>query len=217
MSTTPPAFLAWLEAHGVERGLPASGRWPGARLFAAQPVAPHPRDLPSRPDVDVGLPGRAGLAAQPRSCPGSITPGCGSTAWRGLGLVLRARAAAARCACAWARLYRDDPPTGRPFIPRALPVRPAAAARVAEGPGRVRARACPLPPWTGSARLRWRARSRLCASSTPPTRRWAALFPRAFEDADQMEGLLARVPRRRGAAGPGARMAGAAWRARCRG
>jgi hypothetical protein len=46
-----PAFLAWLDVHGVERGLPAAVVAGARRIFAARPVARIREIYRSRPDV----------------------------------------------------------------------------------------------------------------------------------------------------------------------
>lgn len=55
-----PAFLAWLEAHGVERGLPAPALARVRRVFAARPVERIREIYRSRPDVASAYPDALG-------------------------------------------------------------------------------------------------------------------------------------------------------------
>lgn len=60
-----PAFLAWLEAHGVERGLPASALARVRNVFAARPVARIREIYRSRPDVASAYPDALGSPPSP--------------------------------------------------------------------------------------------------------------------------------------------------------
>src|SRR5438034_6302282 len=60
-----PAFLAWLEAHGVERGLPAPALAQARRVFAARPAARIREIYKSRPDVMSAYPDALGWPPSP--------------------------------------------------------------------------------------------------------------------------------------------------------
>jgi hypothetical protein len=60
-----PGFLAWLEAHGVERGLPAPALAQARRLFAAHPVARIREIYRSRPDVMSAYPDALAVPSSP--------------------------------------------------------------------------------------------------------------------------------------------------------
>jgi glycosyltransferase involved in cell wall biosynthesis len=187
-----PAFLAWLEAHGVERGLPASAVVRARRLFAAHPVARIREIYRSRPDVMSAYPD--GLAWPPR--PGFVS-------WlhqsglreHGVGedsVLFFERAQQQHVCLRVDALYRDNAewqalhplglsPFGRQGLLEWLkgPEGSPAGLSLATVD-----RLCPPALESPLEALR-----QLHAADAEV----GALFPRAFEDADQMEGLLSRI------------------------
>jgi len=189
-----PAFLAWLEAHGVERGLPAGALPQVRRVFAAHPAARIREIYRSRPDVMSAYPDALGWPPSP-----------GFVSWlhhsglreHGVGedwILWFERAQQQHVCLRIEALYRDNPewqalhPLGlSPFGRRRL-------LDWLKGPGGDR------------LGLSLSTLERLCApalesplealrslhAGDPEV---SALFPRAFEDAEQMEGLIARVRR----------------------
>jgi hypothetical protein len=187
-----PAFLAWLEAHGVERGLPAPALAQVRRVFAARPVERIREIYRTRPDVASAYPDALGWP-----------PSAGFVSWlhhsahreHGVGedWVLWFERAQQQHVCLRVEaLYRQTPewqarhPLGlSPFGRRRLLEwlkGPEAAGTGLSLAGVERLCAPALESPLESVRMLYAADEEL-----------AALFPRAFEDADQMEGLLARV------------------------
>jgi len=189
-----PAFLAWLEAHGVERGLPAPALAQARRLFAAHPVGRIREIYRSRPDVMSAYPDALGWPPNP-----------GFVSWlhhsgqreHGVGedWILWFERAQQQHVCARIEaLYRDNPewqalhPLGlSPFGRRRLLdwLKGPAGARLGLSLATVERLCAPALESPLEALRLLHARDAEVA----------ALFPRAFEDADQMEGLLARIRR----------------------
>ena len=187
-----PAFLAWLEAHGVERGLPALALAQIRRVFAAHPTARVREIYRSRPDVASAHPGALGWP-----------PSDGFVSWlhhsaqreHGVGedWVLWFERAQQQHVCLRVEaLYRQSPewqalhplglsPFGRRRLLEWLKAGEGARAGLSLD-GVDRLCAPPLENPLESLRALHAADGELFA-----------LFPRAFEDPDQMEGLLARV------------------------
>ena len=187
-----PAFLAWLEAHGVERGLPALALAQIRRVFAAHPTARVREIYRSRPDVASAHPGALGWP-----------PSAGFVSWlhhsaqreHGVGedWVLWFERAQQQHVCLRVEaLYRQSPewqalhplglsPFGRRRLLEWLKAGEGARAGLSLD-GVDRLCAPPLENPLESLRALHAADGELFA-----------LFPRAFEDPDQMEGLLARV------------------------
>ena len=195
-----PAFLAWLEAHGVERGLPAAALIQARRVFAARPAARIREIYKSRPDVMSAYPDALGWPPKP-----------GFVSWlhhsgqreHGVGedWVLWFERAQQQHVCARIEaLYRDTPewqalhPLGlSPFGRRRLLgwLKGPEGARLGLSLSTVDDLCAPALESPLEALRLLHARDAEVA----------ALFPRAFEDAEQMEGLLARVRRQAGALG----------------
>jgi hypothetical protein len=189
-----PAFLAWLEAHGVERGLPAPALARVRRFFADHPVARIREIYRSRPDVMSAYPDALDWPPSPAFVSwlhhsGHREHGVGED-W-----VLWFERAQRQHVCLRVEaLYRESAewqtlhPLGlSPF-------------------GRQRLLEWLKGPEGAGAGLSLAGLDRLCAPARESPLEslrmlhatdgeLAALFPRAFEDADQMEGLLARVRR----------------------
>jgi len=188
------AFLAWLEAHGVERGLPAPVLAQVRRVFAAHPVARIREIYRSRADLVSAFPDA--LGSPPSEAFVSWLHHSGNRE-HGVGedWVLWFERAQQQHVCLRVEaLYRENRewqalhPLGlAPFGRRRL-------LDWLKGPAGAR------------AGLSLAGVERLCAPAVESPLEslrtlhaadleLAALFPRAFEDADQMEGLLARLHR----------------------
>ena len=189
-----PAFLAWLEAHGVERGLPAPALAQARRVFAARPAARIREIYKSRPDVMSAYPDALGWPPSP-----------GFVSWlhhsglreHGVGedWILWFERAQQQHACLRVQaMYRDDPewqarhPLGlSPFGRRRLLdwLKGPEGQRLGLTLSTVDSLCAPAVESPLEA-------LRLLHAKDPEV---ARLFPRAFEDAEEMEGLLARVRR----------------------
>jgi glycosyltransferase involved in cell wall biosynthesis len=189
-----PAFLAWLEEHGVARGLPAPALVQIRRVFAAHPTARIREIYKSRPDVMSAYPDALGWASGP-----------GFVSWlhhsglREHGVaedwILWFERAQQQHACLRVQaMYRDLPewqsrhPLGlSPFGRRSLLewLKGEEGERLGLDLSTV-ARLCAPAVESPLEDLR------LLHAKDPEV---ARLFPRAFEDAEQMQGLLTRVHR----------------------
>ena len=212
-STTPTAFLAWLEAHALARGFPAPALAAVRRLFASRPAERVRSIYASRPDVQGAYPDALAWPAAPGFLAWLHLSGrAGARPVRGQRALLRARGAPARLPARGRRLARAPGVAGtasaRPdrVRPRRVPRLAARRARRA-GPGGPRAAV------RGETHCRPSSELRLFHREDAEAR---ARGPRAFEDPDDTDALLdVRAGARGGArrlAPPGSSRRGA----RCR-